>query len=125
MRWNARAGREDVEARRRSRVERLYGATCPWCSTRLSSRSVRFGRSFRCPSCDSALAVPNYYPFLLFFLSLFVAGGTAAALPVSGWLWVLTSALLFFPSLMLVSAVTHHIVSPPVRLTNDDEGHEG
>jgi hypothetical protein len=111
--------RGDRESPRAARVEEVYGGECPGCSARLSRRIIRLDRSFQCPSCGWNVCVPRYYSWLQFVLSLLLASGIAYALGTTRVAWLVTVAVCFFPTAMVVSAITHRIIPPRLRLSDD------
>ena len=89
---------------------------CPACLSLVSRKTLRFGETFYCDSCQKPLRAPQYYAPVLWGLTLLTVTFGAYLGGARGGLWLLWVVGAFFPALVVALWLALKGMPPNMKL---------
>lgn len=100
-------------------IQAIYGGRCPGCDAELPFEVIRVDRPFQCPSCGWNVRVRERSQVLHFVVTLLSSVALPYLFDVRGLAWVLTTIVLFFPAMMIVTMMMQRVLPQEFRLDDD------
>ena len=94
--------------------------TCPACKSPVPVRSIKYDRSFECPTCKKLLVIPPIYVVARAFAAVLVSAALLYWIGFRGVILIVGAAASWFPAMFIDAALVRHFLPPLIRIDKED-----